>query len=141
LINHFLVDNTWYLVDLPGYGYAKVSKTSRVMFKGMIEDYILERQNLVNLFVLIDSRIPPQKIDLEFMAWLGENNVPFSMVYTKTDKIKSHQVTKNLETYRQTMLETWTQIPVYFTTSAETGLGKQEILNYIGELNAKVAKT
>lgn len=138
LINHFLVDQNWYLVDLPGYGYAKVSKNSRQKFQKMIEDYILERPNLINLFVLIDSRIPPQKIDLEFMEWLGENQIPFSMVYTKIDKLKGNQLNKNLQAYHKKMLETWSQIPVYFASSAETGAGKLEILSYIAEINRQM---
>lgn len=138
LINHFIVDETWYLVDLPGYGYAKVSKNSRQKFQKMIEDYILERPNLINLFVLIDSRIPPQQIDLEFMEWLGENQVPFSMVYTKIDKLKSNQLNKSLQVYHKKMLESWAEIPVYFATSAETGAGKSEILSYIAEINRKL---
>lgn len=138
LINHFLMNQSWYLVDLPGYGYAKVSKTSRQKFQKMIEDYILERKALVNLFVLIDSRIPPQQIDLEFMEWLGENGVPFSMVYTKIDKLKGNQLNKNLKVYHKKMLETWSQIPVYFATSSETGAGKSELLNYIGEINKQL---
>lgn len=138
LINHFIINQAWYLVDLPGYGYAKVSKTSRQKFQKMIEDYILERKELVNLFVLIDSRIPPQKIDLEFMEWLGENGVPFSMVYTKIDKLKANELNKNLKAYHKQMLETWSQIPVFFATSSETGAGKSEILSYIGEINKQL---
>lgn len=138
LINHFTINQTWYLVDLPGYGYAKVSKTSRQKFQKMIEDYILERKTLANLFVLIDSRIPPQQIDLEFMEWLGESEIPFSMVYTKIDKLKGNQLNKNLKVYHKKMLETWSQIPVYFATSAETGAGKNEILSYIGEINKQI---
>jgi len=138
LINHFLVDQEWYLVDLPGYGYAKVSKTSRHKFQKMIEDYILERENLVNLFVLIDSRIPPQKIDLEFIEWLGENEVPFSMVFTKIDKLKNNQLNKNLKVYNKTLLEAWAQLPMQFSTSAETGAGKAEILSYIHQINQQL---
>jgi GTP-binding protein len=138
LINHFTINQNWYLVDLPGYGYAKVSKTSRQKFQKMIEDYILERKTLANLFVLIDSRIPPQQIDLEFMEWLGENQIPFSMVYTKIDKLKGNQLNKHLKAYHKKMLETWAQIPVYFATSAETGAGKEELLSYIGEINKQI---
>jgi len=138
LINHFLMNESWFLVDLPGYGYAKVSKTSRQKFQKMIEDYILERRNLINLFVLIDARIPPQKIDLEFMEWLGESGVPFSMVYTKIDKLKMNQLNKNLKVYHKKMLETWAQLPMYFATSAETGAGKNELLSYISELNRQI---
>lgn len=138
LINHFLVNDSWYLVDLPGYGYAKVSKGSRKKFQAMIEDYILERPNLINLFVLIDSRIPPQKIDLEFMEWLGENQVPFSLVFTKIDKLKANQLNKGLKVYFKKMLETWSEVPVHFATSAETGAGKAELLSYIGEINKQI---
>lgn len=135
LINHFLINKSWYLVDLPGYGYAKVSKTSRQKFQKMIEDYILERPNLINLFVLIDSRHEPQKIDLEFMEWCGENGIPFSMVFTKIDKLNGNQLNKNLKVYFKQMLEKWSEVPVHFATSAETGAGKAEILSYIGQIN------
>ena len=125
-------------MDLPGYGYAKVSKTSRSKFQKMIEDYILERPTLINLFVLIDSRHEPQKIDLEFMEWLGENGIPFSMVFTKIDKLKVNQFNRNLKAYNSKMLETWHELPVQFATSAESGAGKPEILRYIGEINEKL---
>ncbi len=138
LINHFTINDSWYLVDLPGYGYAKVSKTSRSKFQKMIEDYILERPTLINLFVLIDSRHEPQKIDLEFMEWLGESGIPFSMVFTKIDKLKSNQLNKNLKAYNTKMLETWAELPMQFATSAESGAGKAEILSYIGQINHKL---
>tara|TARA_R110002050_G_scaffold99409_6_gene206097 strand:+ start:6386 stop:6991 length:606 start_codon:yes stop_codon:yes gene_type:complete len=138
LINHFTINDSWYLVDLPGYGYAKVSKTSRSKFQKMIEDYILERPTLINLFVLIDSRHEPQKIDLEFMEWLGESGIPFSMVFTKIDKLKSNQLNKNLKIYNTKMLETWAELPMQFSTSAESGAGKAEILSYIGQINSKL---
>jgi GTP-binding protein len=138
LINHFTINDSWYLVDLPGYGYAKVSKTSRSKFQKMIEDYILERPTLINLFVLIDSRHEPQKIDLEFMEWLGESGIPFSMVFTKIDKLKSNQLNKNLKIYNTKMLETWAELPMQFSTSAESGAGKAEILSYIGQINNKL---
>ena len=138
LINHFTINDSWYLVDLPGYGYAKVSKTSRSKFQKMIEDYILERPTLINLFVLIDSRHEPQKIDLEFMEWLGESGIPFSMVFTKIDKLKSNQLNKNLKAYNTKMLETWAELPMQFATSAESGAGKAEILSYIGQINNKL---
>ena len=133
-----MINDSWYLVDLPGYGYAKVSKTSRSKFQKMIEDYILERPNLINLFVLIDSRHEPQKIDLEFMEWLGENGIPFSMVFTKIDKLKANQLNKHLQVYFKKMLETWSQVPVHFSTSAETGAGKAEILSYIAQINKNI---
>lgn len=138
LINHFLINNAWFLVDLPGYGYAKVSKKAKVKFQKIIEDYILERQNLVNLFVLIDSRHEPQKIDLEFMQWLGEAQVPFSMVFTKIDKLSGNKLNKNLKVYNKTMLQQWTELPVQFSTSAETGAGKAELLNYINMVNERI---
>tara|TARA_R110000868_G_scaffold98572_7_gene271334 strand:- start:240 stop:845 length:606 start_codon:yes stop_codon:yes gene_type:complete len=138
LINHFTINDSWYLVDLPGYGYAKVSKTSRSKFQKMIEDYILERPTLINLFVLIDSRHEPQKIDLEFMEWLGESGIPFSMVFTKIDKLKSNLLNKNLKAYNTKMLETWAELPMQFATSAESGAGKAEILSYIGQINNKL---
>lgn len=141
LINHFIINDAWYLTDLPGYGYAKVSKTSREKFQKLIEDYILERENLVNLFVLIDARHEPQKIDLEFMEWLGESGIPFSMVFTKTDKLRSgNALNKNIKEYSQKMLESWAEMPLFFTTSAETGEGVEQILGYIEQLNREVGK-
>lgn len=138
LINHFLINEEWYLTDLPGYGYAKVSKTAKQKFQKLIEDYILERPNLVNLFVLIDSRHEPQKIDLEFMEWLGECGIPFSMVFTKTDKLGSGKLNKNIKNYSKKMLEQWEEVPVFFITSAETGVGCDQLLNYIDQLNRTV---
>ncbi len=138
LINHFLIDGKWYLVDLPGYGYAQRSKSARVGFQTIIEDYILERQNLVNLFVLIDSRHPPQKIDLEFLQWLGEAQVPFSMVFTKIDKQGSTSLNQKLQAYNQELLKTWAQLPPQFSTSALKGTGGAEILNYINSLNGRL---
>lgn len=139
LINHFLINDDWYLTDLPGYGYAKVSKTSREKFQKLIEDYILERPNLINLFVLIDSRHEPQQIDLEFMEWLGENGIPFSMVFTKTDKLKSgNKLNTNIKVYSKKMLERWAEMPPFFTTSAETGEGVDQLLRFIGQVNEEV---
>lgn len=138
LINHFLVNEEWYLTDLPGYGYAKVSKKQKEKFFKLINDYILERENLTNLFVLLDSRHEAQKIDLEFMEWLGENQIPFSMVFTKIDKLKVNQLNTNLKAYQKKMLETWENIPVYFTSSAETGAGREEILGYIEQINIQL---
>ena len=140
LINHFLIDKSWYLTDLPGYGYAKVSKESRKKFQKLIEDYILKRANLVNLFVLIDSRHEPQQIDLEFMEWLGECGVPFSMIFTKTDKLKNAtRVKNNIEFYTTKMLERWEELPIHFATSAESGEGIESLEDYILELNHKVS--
>lgn len=138
LINHFKVNDSWFLVDLPGYGYAKVSKVKKAKFQKLIEDYVLERSNLVNLFVLIDSRLEPQKIDLEFMEWLGESQIPFSMIFTKIDKLNGNQLNKNVQRYNKRMLEQWEQLPVQFLSSAESKAGKLEILNYIGTINAKL---
>ncbi|MDZ7847821.1 MAG: ribosome biogenesis GTP-binding protein YihA/YsxC [Owenweeksia sp.] len=141
LINHFLINENWYLTDLPGYGYAKASKTARRKFQQLIEDYILERPNLVNLFVLIDTRHEPQKIDLEFMEWLGENEIPFSMVFTKTDKLKGgNKLNKNIKSYSQKMLERWEEVPLFFTTSAETGEGVEQLGSYIEQLNQKMGE-
>ncbi|GAB1360249.1 ribosome biogenesis GTP-binding protein YihA/YsxC [Porphyromonadaceae bacterium] len=135
LINHFIINGDWYLVDLPGYGYARQSKDSRAKIQQIIEDYILERPQLTNLFVLIDSRIEPQKIDLEFMEWLGENEVPFSIVFTKTDKNSATRTRLNLDAYKEKLLEQWEELPPIFITSSETRVGREEILNYIEEIN------
>ncbi|GAB4379402.1 MAG: ribosome biogenesis GTP-binding protein YihA/YsxC [Salibacteraceae bacterium] len=132
LINHFLMDESWYLVDLPGYGYAKASKTDRKAYKKLIYGYFESRQNLVNAFVLIDCRHAPLPIDLEFLTWLGMNQIPLSIVFTKTDKLSSAQLNKNLLKYKQTLLQTWESLPPIFTSSASAGLGRQEILDYIG---------
>lgn len=138
LINHFIINNDWYLVDLPGYGYARQSKDNRAKIQQIIEDYILERPQLTNLFVLIDSRIEPQKIDLEFMEWLGENEVPFSIVFTKTDKNSPTRTRLNLEQYKEKLLEQWEELPPIFITSSETGVGREDVLNYIEEINKMV---
>ncbi|TDM00546.1 MAG: YihA family ribosome biogenesis GTP-binding protein [Flavobacteriaceae bacterium] len=134
LINHFLINQTWYLVDLPGFGYAKVSKTKRGEFSKIITGYLRGRQNLVNVYLLLDSRLEPQKIDLEFMEWLGENQIPFSMVFTKTDKITSSVLVKNLKVYKTQMLKTWEELPKIYTTSSTSKMGKEELLNEIGDL-------
>ncbi|MFA7686757.1 MAG: ribosome biogenesis GTP-binding protein YihA/YsxC [Moheibacter sp.] len=138
LLNIFLMNETWYLTDLPGYGYARVSKTKRGEFQKMITNYLLNRKNLVNTFVLIDCRIPPQKIDLEFMEWLGENQVPFSMVFTKIDKISSAALQKSLLHYKKEMLKTWESMPQVFTSSATGKIGRLELLNYIHSLNEQL---
>lgn len=135
LINHFFINDSWYMVDLPGYGYARVSESSRRQFEKMIRDYILKRENLVCLFVLIDSRHQPQKIDLEFMEWLGENGVPFVMIFTKADKLTTQQRLVCMENYHKAMLDTWETTPLAFMTSAEKRLGREEVLDYIDELN------
>ncbi|TKG96485.1 YihA family ribosome biogenesis GTP-binding protein [Puteibacter caeruleilacunae] len=135
LINHFDINDEWYLVDLPGYGYAKVSKVQRAKWEKFIRTYLKNRENLYNVFVLIDSRIDPQKIDLEFMEWLGKNGIPFSIVFTKADKLRQNQLSRNIKAYRKKLLETWEELPVQFTTSSETELGKPELLSYIDSIN------
>ena len=140
LINHFLINEEWYLVDLPGYGYAKRSKKDQIQIKGIIEDYILERLVMSNLFLLIDCRIPPQKIDLEFMQWLGENNIPFSIVFTKADKLKRGKLKANTDAFFAEVKKQWEQLPPYFITSSETGSGRDEILNYIDQINQTIKK-
>lgn len=133
-INHFLIDKSWYLVDLPGYGYAGVSKTLREKWTGMIDQYFIQRPNLQLVFVLVDSRLEPQKNDIEFVNKLGELGVPFSIVFTKTDKISNAQIQRNVQLFKNKMLETWEEIPRYFLSSAEDGRGREEICNYIGEI-------
>jgi len=135
LINHFIIDDTWYLVDLPGYGFAKTSKENRKVWDGFIKSYILERENLMNLFVLIDSRLEPQMIDLEFMEELGENGIPFSIIFTKTDKLSNAALNRKIEFYKNELLKTWEELPVNFLSSAETGTGKEEITDYIEKIN------
>jgi len=135
LVNHFLINNDWYLVDLPGYGYAQRGKTGRDHIRKIIEDYILERAQLTNLFVLVDCRHEPQKIDLEFMEWLGESGVPFTVVFTKTDKISKGKLAENTEIYRNKMLENWEELPPMLFSSAEKKEGKEEILSSIQEIN------
>lgn len=139
LINHFNVNDEWYLVDLPGYGYAKVSKEERKKFAGMIDHYVKGRKNLINLFVLIDSRLEPQKLDLEFMEMLGENGIPFSMVFTKIDKLSSTQLQKNLAAYKRKMLQRWEEMPVQFRTSSSAKIGRMEIMAYIQHLVEQTA--
>ena len=139
LINHFLINEKWYLVDLPGYGYAKTSQKNRLKWQGFISDYILQRENLLNLFVLIDSRLPPQKIDLDFMEWLGEKQIPFAIVFTKIDKVNSSTLNKNLMHYKKEMLKYWEVMPPSFSTSAESKIGGEGILKYIAEINGSWA--
>lgn len=134
LINHFIVNDEWYVVDLPGYGYARTSKEQREILRTIIENYVLRREQLSNLFVLVDSRLEPQKIDLEFIDWLGENGVPFSIVFTKIDKLGPVRLKENVEAYKQKLLETWEELPPIFTTSSEKMLGREAILDYIEEI-------
>ncbi|MFA5619448.1 MAG: ribosome biogenesis GTP-binding protein YihA/YsxC [Weeksellaceae bacterium] len=138
LINIFLMQKSWYLTDLPGYGYARVSKKQRAGFQKLISDYLTKRPNLVNTFVLIDSRLKPQQNDLEFMKWLGENQIPFAMVFTKIDKISSAELQKALQTYKNEMLKTWESLPMIFTTSILGRIGRMDILNYIAGLNEQL---
>ena len=140
LINHFLVNENWYLTDLPGYGYAKVSKSLRKDFEKLITNYILNRKNLVNLFILIDIRHTPQKIDLEFLEWCGENGIPFSIVFTKLDKLKPGAAERNVEEYKTKLLETWEELPDIYITSAEKKIGGEEILKFVGKTNNYLLK-
>ena len=135
LINHFLVNENWYLTDLPGYGYARVSKSLRKDFEKLITNYILNRKNLVNLFVLVDSRHTPQKIDIEFIEWCGENGIPFSIVFTKADKLKPNAAISNVENYKTELLKTWEDLPEIYLTSAEKKEGTDEILSFITKTN------
>lgn len=134
LINHFLIDEQWYLVDLPGYGWAQVSKTAKAKWKKMIDRYLLERENLALVFLLIDSRHDPQKIDLEFMRWLGQNGIPFILVFTKVDKQSRNQTESNIARYRKILKKEWAELPKYFTSSNVTGEGL-EIIDYVRQLN------
>lgn len=135
LINHFLVNDSWYIVDLPGYGYARRSKADRARLEGIISDYVLNRKQMTNLFVLIDSRHKPHQIDLEFMEWLGENGVPFSIVFTKLDKLSPNAGKKLTADYCAALLDTWEELPPVFRTSSEDKRGRDALLNYIEELN------
>lgn len=133
LINHFIINNDWYLVDLPGYGYAKRSKQEIKKLDKMIQGYILQREQLINVFLLIDIRLEPQKIDLEFIQWLGVSGIPFCIVFTKSDKIGKVVAQKNVATYCKKLQETWDELPPYFITSSETRQGKEDVLNYIDQ--------
>jgi len=134
LINHFLINNSWYLVDLPGYGYAKSSKNSRSKWFKMTEDYFLKREDLLSTFVLIDSRIPPQAIDLDFIEWMGINSLPFSIVFTKIDKAKNKDSEKNISNFKKELSMQWEELPLIFTSSSKTSYAKEKILNYISEI-------
>lgn len=138
LINHFLVNGEWHIVDLPGYGFAQRGKKQREELRRMIEGYILGREQLTNLFLLIDSRLEPQQIDLEFIEWLGENGVPFSIVFTKADKLSKTALGTNIENYKERLKEDWEQLPPIFITSSQTRDGREEILNYIEQINASI---
>ncbi len=138
LINHFLINNEWHLVDLPGYGFARVGQSNRERLKSIIEDYILEREQLTNLFILLDCRHEPQKIDLEFIEWAGENGVPFALVFTKADKLSKGKLASNIEAYKQTLLESWEELPPIFITSSEAKEGRDELLSYIEDINKTI---
>lgn len=135
LINHFLINKQWHLVDLPGYGYAQRGKKMMEKIQKLIEYYVLEREEMTCLFVLVDSRLKPQKIDLEFMEWLGENGVPFGIIFTKADKQTINKTKQNVEFYLNTLREQWEELPPYFVSSSEKGTGRDEILDYIYSIN------
>ena len=138
LINHFLVNKNWYLVDLPGYGYARVSKSSKKVFQKFITNYFEKREQMVLAFVLVDCRHEPQPIDMEFMQWMGENQIPFSIVFTKADKLKPNALKRNIDLYTEKMLETWEEMPHFIITSASNDAGRDELLGYIGNINAEL---
>jgi GTP-binding protein len=140
LINHFKINDEWFLVDLPGYGYAQISKKKRTIFQYFIENYFKEREQLVCTFVLIDSRHDPQKIDIEFMQFLGENQIPFCLVFTKADKLGGSKLNKQISAYKKILLDSWETLPMTFLTSSSTGLGRKEFLDFIGGVNEDVAK-
>ncbi|QWX84199.1 YihA family ribosome biogenesis GTP-binding protein [Cellulophaga sp. HaHaR_3_176] len=141
LINHFKINDDWFLVDLPGYGYARVSKRDKKVFQKYITDYFLERRQLVCAFVLVDIRHEPQKVDLEFMEWMGENQIPFSIIFTKADKLKPNVIEKNVEQYIQQLLSSiWEEAPNYFITSSSSGIGQEEVLGYIDGMNENFKK-
>lgn len=135
LINHFIINDSWYIVDLPGYGFAKTSKENRYKWTKFIEKYLKERSNLMNTFVLIDSRLPPQKIDLEFINWMGFNERPFALVFTKIDKLSSTELQKNLAKYKKELLKNWEELPPVFSSSSQSKFGREKILNYISDIN------
>ena len=135
LINHFIINDEWYLVDLPGYGYAKRSKSQNEKLQEIISSYILDREQMTLLFVLIDCRHEPQKIDLEFITWLGENGVPFSIIFTKADKLTKTALASNVAAYKKRLLEEWEELPPVFMTSSESAMGRDEVLQYISEIN------
>jgi len=138
IINHFLINKNWYLVDLPGYGYAKVSKRSKKTFQKFITQYFSLREQLISAFVLVDIRHEPQPIDVEFMQWLGENSIPFSIIFTKADKLKPKAIENHVEAYKTILLETWEEMPNYFITSSSNDIGKEAVLDYIDQLNANL---
>ena len=138
LINHFIVNNEWYIVDLPGYGFAKRSKTERQKLENMIRGYILQREQLVNVFVLIDIRHEQQAIDREFITWLGQSNIPFSIVFTKADKLGTERAKSNAAAWMDALKDEWEELPPHFITSAEKRIGRDDVLNYIDDINKKL---
>ena len=138
LINHFKIDDRWFLVDLPGYGYARVSKTTKQVFQRFITDYFEQREQLVSAFVLVDIRHEPQKIDVEFMQWLGERAIPFAIIFTKADKLKPQAIERNVAAYKEALLEGWEEFPPYFITSAQNKTGKEELTQYIEQTNQTI---
>ncbi|MDB4241941.1 ribosome biogenesis GTP-binding protein YihA/YsxC [Polaribacter sp.] len=140
LINHFLINESWFLVDLPGYGYAQISKKKRTIFQFFIENYFKEREQLVCTFVLIDSRHDPQKIDIEFMQFLGTNQIPFCLVFTKADKLGNSKLNQQIATYKKKLLQHWEELPTCFLTSSANGLGRKEFLDFIESVNQDVSK-
>lgn len=138
LINHFKIDDRWFLVDLPGYGYARVSKTTKQVFQRFITDYFEQREQLVSAFVLVDIRHEPQKIDVEFMQWLGERAIPFAIIFTKADKLKPQAIERNVATYKEALLEWWEEFPPYFVTSVQNKTGKEELTQYIEQTNQTI---
>ncbi|WP_299677035.1 ribosome biogenesis GTP-binding protein YihA/YsxC [uncultured Dokdonia sp.] len=139
LINHFLINKNWHLVDLPGYGYARVSKKDKKYFQKFITDYFEQRRQLISAFVLVDCRHEPQPIDVDFMEYLGEREIPFSIIFTKADKLKPNALERNIEHYKKTLLEgAWFEFPNYFISSSSKSIGQEEILNYIGDINANL---
>ncbi|MBT8303529.1 MAG: ribosome biogenesis GTP-binding protein YihA/YsxC [Bacteroidia bacterium] len=138
LINHFVINDNWHLVDLPGYGYARVSKSAKKTFQKFITDYFINRHQLVSAFVLVDIRHEPQPIDLEFMQWMGENQIPFSIIFTKADKLKPKAIERHVSQYEKVMLQKWENMPDFFITSSTKSIGKEELLNYIGQINEEL---
>ena len=140
LINHFLINKSWYLVDLPGYGYAKRDQKSQEQIRQIIESYILRREQMTCLFLLIDSRLEPQRIDLEFIEWLGENGIPFALVFTKADKLGTGKLKTNVQAYLEKLTEQWEELPPHFITSSEDRTGRQELLGYIDSINKELSR-
>lgn len=138
LINHFIINETWFLVDLPGYGWAQTSKTNKATWKKMINDYLRDRPNLASVFVLVDSRHEPQKVDLDFIQWLGEEGIPFSLVFTKADKLGKTQIQSNVAAYKRTLKQSWEELPPTFITSSTDKIGGEEILNFIENINSAI---